>query len=63
MVIHNFQCTNCHMVAADNTWRAAVQVRVCVCAYVCMHECTYVLYTCVLRPNSPTHTIYYVLTL
>lgn len=27
MVIHNFQCTNCHMVAAQNTWRAAVQVR------------------------------------
>ena len=27
MVIHNFQCNNCHMVAAQNTWRAAVQVR------------------------------------
>ena len=27
VVIHNFQCTNCHMVAAQNTWRAAVQVR------------------------------------
>ncbi len=26
--------------------------------YVCMHVCTYVL-----RPNSPTHTMYYVLTL
>lgn len=27
MVVHNFQCTNCHMVAADNTWRAVVQLR------------------------------------
>ena len=27
MVIHNFQCTNCHMVAAESTWRACVQVR------------------------------------
>jgi len=27
MVIHNFQCTNCHMVAAESTWRAVVQVR------------------------------------
>jgi hypothetical protein len=27
LVVHNFQCTNCHMVAADNTWRAVVQVR------------------------------------
>jgi NMD protein affecting ribosome stability and mRNA decay len=27
LVVHNFQCMNCHMVAADNTWRAVVQVR------------------------------------
>ena len=27
LVIHSFQCTNCHRVAADNTWTAVVQVR------------------------------------
>jgi hypothetical protein len=55
-----------------------VCVCVCVCMYVCMYVCIYVCmyvymhvcmyvytYVCtyVLRPNSTTHTIYYVLTL
>jgi hypothetical protein len=37
-----------------------VRIGVQVCMYVCMYirTCTYVL-----RPNSPTHTMYYVLTL
>ena len=26
-IIHSFHCTNCHRVAADNTWTAVVQVR------------------------------------
>ncbi len=47
-------------------------VYVCVCVCVCVCECVYVcVYVCVygyvctdvLRPNTPTHTIYYVLTL
>jgi len=40
----------------------------CFCQYVCMYVCVYVsvcmhVYTFVLRPNSPTHAVYYVLTL
>ena len=40
------------------------EMHVCMyaCMYVCMYACMYVC-TYVLRPNLPTHTIYYNLTL
>ena len=49
--IHTYACMHVCMYLS-----MYVCIYVCIRVYVCI--CTYVL-----RPNSPTHTIYYVLTL
>jgi hypothetical protein len=45
--VHVHVCVSIHMYVCIN-----------VCINVCMYVCTYVI-----RPNSPAHTIYYVLAL
>jgi nonsense-mediated mRNA decay protein 3 len=53
LVIHNFQCTNCHMVAADNTWRAVVQ-----CRQKVDHKRTfYLLEQLILKYKAHTQTV------
>lgn len=53
MVIHNFQCTNCHMVAADNTWKAVVQ-----CRQKVDHKRTfYLLEQLILKYKAHTQTV------